>query len=89
MSATPGKVLVDGVATVGGERVFVLKFLQARNPEWVGQPFFAHFDRSATWFDDIRPAFGEERFFFEHEDEATAGTLSACRSAPAVRTTGA
>jgi KamA family protein len=71
MSATPGKVVVDGVATVGGERVFVLRFLQARNPEWVGQPFFAHFDRSVTWFDELRPAFGESRFFFEHED-ATA-----------------
>ena len=29
MSATPGKVLVDGITTVKGERVFVLKFLQA------------------------------------------------------------
>jgi len=70
MSATPGKVLVDGVTTVAGERVFVLKFLQARNPEWVGQPFFARFDRSVTWFDGLRPAFGESRFFFEHEDAA-------------------
>ncbi|HSN98358.1 MAG TPA: hypothetical protein VLS89_08670, partial [Candidatus Nanopelagicales bacterium] len=36
MSATPGKVLVDGVAQVGGERVFVLQLLQARDPSWVG-----------------------------------------------------
>src|SRR5262249_15020192 len=31
MSALPGKVAVDGVADVGGQPVFVLSFLQARN----------------------------------------------------------
>jgi KamA family protein len=65
MSATPGKVLVDGIAEVYGEKVFVLKFLQGRDPDWVGRPFFAKYDPTATWLDDLRPAFGEERFFFE------------------------
>ncbi len=65
MSATPGKVLVDGIAEVGGERVFVLKFHQAREPEWVSRIFFARYDRSATWLDDLEPAFGEREFFFE------------------------
>jgi len=64
MSATPGKILVDGVVTVHGERVFVLKFLQARNPEWVGRIFFAKFDPTATWLEDLEPAFGEDEFFF-------------------------
>jgi KamA family protein len=65
MSATPGKVLVDGVAEIGEEKVFVLKFLQARNPSWVGRTFFAQFDPRATWLDDLRPALGETEFFFE------------------------
>jgi KamA family protein len=65
MSATPGKVLVDGVARVGDERVFVLKFLRARDPAWVGRPFFARYDPAATWLDDLEPAFGEREFFFE------------------------
>ncbi len=65
MSATPGKVLVDGIAELGGERVFVLKFLQAREPDWVRRVFFARFDRSATWLDDLEPAFGEREFFYE------------------------
>ena len=65
MSATPGKVLIDGVATIHGEKVFVLKFLQARDPEWVGRPFFARYDEQATWLDDLMPAFGEREFFFE------------------------
>jgi hypothetical protein len=53
------------VAHVRGERVFVLRFIQARNPEWVQQPFFAKYDPQATWLDQLRPAFGEEKFFFE------------------------
>jgi KamA family protein len=65
MSATPGKVLVDGVATIKGEKVFVLKFLQGRDPEWVGRPFFARYDPEASWLSDLKPAFGESKFFFE------------------------
>ncbi len=67
MSATPGKVLVVGTASVHGEEVFVLKFIQARNPAWVGKTFFAKYDTAATWLDDLTPALGEERFFFEEE----------------------
>jgi L-lysine 2,3-aminomutase len=66
MSATPGKVQVDGVATINGKKVIVLKFLQGRNPEWVSKPFFAEYDENAIWLDDLKPAF-EEKFFFEDE----------------------
>ena len=60
MSATPGKVCVDGVANVAGQQVFVLHLIQARRPELVGRPFFARFDPSATWLSDLRPAFTEQ-----------------------------
>ncbi len=70
MSAAPGKVEVQGVAEVRGEKVFVLRFIQGRNPEWVQRPFFAAYDEEATWLDQLRPAFGEERFFWEAEFEA-------------------
>lgn len=69
MSATPGKVMVDGIAEIQGEKVFVLKFLQAREPAWVNKPFFAKFDARATWLDDLVPAFGESSFFFERKME--------------------
>ena len=65
MSATPGKVLVDGITDVRGEKVFVLKMLQGRDPEWVNQIFFAKYDPKATWLDDLQPAFGESEFFFD------------------------
>jgi KamA family protein len=64
MSATPGKVCVDGVAEVAGERVFVLHFIQCRDPELVNRPFFARYDPEAVWLTDLRPAFGD-RFPFE------------------------
>ncbi|KRB83797.1 KamA family radical SAM protein [Duganella sp. Root198D2] len=65
MSAFPGKVVIDGVAQVGGEKVFALQFLQARNADWVRKPFYAKYDPTATWFDQLRPAFGRDKFFFE------------------------
>jgi len=65
MSATPGKVRIDGIADIQGEKVFVLKFIQARDPEWVNRPFFARFDENASWMDHLEPAFGNEKFFFE------------------------
>ncbi|MBX3461933.1 MAG: lysine 2,3-aminomutase [Planctomycetes bacterium] len=65
MSATPGKVLVDGIAEVHGEKVFVLKFLQARDQTWVNRVFFARYDEQATWLDQLRPAFGEKEWWFQ------------------------
>jgi KamA family protein len=64
MSTAPGKVEVQGVARIHGEEVFVLRFIQARDPAWVQRPFFARYDHRAVWLDDLRP-WGEERFFFE------------------------
>ncbi|MCC7121511.1 MAG: lysine 2,3-aminomutase [Gammaproteobacteria bacterium] len=68
MSAAPGKVEIVGVPTIHGEQVIALRFLQARTPEWVMQPFFARYDADATWLDDLQPAFGARRFFFEHTE---------------------
>ncbi|MES9878459.1 MAG: lysine 2,3-aminomutase [Candidatus Sedimenticola sp. PURPLELP] len=70
MSAGPGKVEIQGVTEVAGEKVFVLRFIQARNPDWVQRPFFARYDEEATWLDGLKPAFGEEKFFFEEEYSA-------------------
>ena len=69
MSTGPGKVEVQGVAEVHGEKVFVLRFIQGRNPEWVQRPFFAKFDPYATWLDELKPAFNESKFFYQEEYE--------------------
>jgi hypothetical protein len=67
MSAFPGKVVIDGVVTINGEKLFALQFLQARNPDWVRRPFFARYDPDATWLDHLKPAFGRKKFFFEDD----------------------
>ena len=65
MSATPGKVCVDGVTEIGGEKVFVLHFIQARDPDLVGRPFFAKYDEKASWLFDLKPALGATHFPWE------------------------
>ena len=67
MSASPGKVQVQGITEINNEKVFLLRFLQGRNEAWTQQPFFAKFDENATWLDHLKPAFGADRFFFEEE----------------------
>ena len=72
MSATPGKVCVDGVVEVAGEKVFALHMIQARNPSIVGKPFFARFDPNAIWLSDLEPAFAS-RFPFDSSPEELPG----------------
>jgi L-lysine 2,3-aminomutase len=69
MSCTPGKVQILGVSEVMKKKVFVLRMLQGRNPDWVGKPFFAEYNKDAVWLDDLKPAFGEDKFFYEAELE--------------------
>jgi L-lysine 2,3-aminomutase len=72
MSATPGKVCVDGITEVAGVRVFVLRMIQARDPELVGTPFFARFDPAATWLTDLEPVF-TDRFPYEPAPDELPG----------------
>jgi L-lysine 2,3-aminomutase len=65
MSATPGKVEIQGITEIKGEKVFILRMLQSRNPEHSYQTFFAQYNEDAYWLDDLKPAFGENKFFFE------------------------
>jgi KamA family protein len=64
MSATPGKVLIQGITELVGERVLVLTLEQARDPAWVRKPFFAKFNPHATWLDQLVPAGSQRKFFF-------------------------
>ncbi len=67
MSALPGKVVIDGIAEIGQEKVFVLHFIQGRVPGWSNRPFFAQYDPDATWLSGLKPAFGAPAFFYEDE----------------------
>jgi KamA family protein len=69
MSCMMGKVRVSGVSQIAGKKVMALEALQGRNPDWIGRPFYAKYDEGATWIDDLVPAFGEKKFFYEDELE--------------------
>lgn len=70
MSTGPGKIQVLGVSDVADKKIITMRFLQGRNPDWVARPFFAQYDENATWLDELRPAFGEDKFFFQKEIES-------------------
>jgi len=69
MSALPGKIQVLGVSDISNHKVFTLRMIQGRNPDWTAKPFFAEYNEDAIWYTDLRPAFGEEKFFFRDELE--------------------
>lgn len=73
MSCTPGKIQVLGVSELppelGNRKIIALRFLQGRNADWVAKPFFAEYNDKATWLDELKPAFNQDRFFFEDELE--------------------
>jgi KamA family protein len=53
MSATPGKVVVDGVTDTLRGRFFQLRLVQAREPALVGRPFLARYSPTASWLDEL------------------------------------
>jgi len=55
-----GKIEVTGVEEILGHKVFVLRFLQCRDEDWIGRPFFAKYDPKAVWYDDLEPLPGME-----------------------------
>jgi KamA family protein len=70
MSTGPGKVEMQGISQIKGEKVFVLRFIQGRNPDWVQRPFFAKYDPEASWLDQLVPAFDDQKFFYQEEYDA-------------------
>jgi len=67
MSCLPGKMQILGVNEIKGEEVFTLRFIQGRGSDWVAKSFFAKYDDKAKWYTDLKPAFGEDQFFFQEE----------------------
>jgi len=54
MSATEGKVEVLGMIEQDKKALFLLQYLQARDPAFVRKPFLAAGARSAVWFDELQ-----------------------------------
>ncbi len=68
MSAMPGKVHVLVITELDCGKVFMLQYIQSRNPELARQPFFAKFDPEAVWFDQLKPATERDAEFFPPDE---------------------
>lgn len=53
-----GTLCVDWIAQAEGQKMFVLRYLQARDPRLAGEPFTAAYDPGADWPDQLQPAPG-------------------------------
>lgn len=67
MSCMPGKIQLLGVGEINNEKVMVLRMIQGRNSDWAAMPFFAQYNETSTWYTDLKPAFGKDKFYFTDE----------------------
>jgi len=66
MTTSAGKISILGTAMVAGERLFALKFTQARNMAWLDRVFLARYDARQNNVDLLEPH-GGGAFFFREE----------------------
>lgn len=66
MTSSAGKTSLLGTAEINGEKVFVLKFNEARNMEWMDNTFFAKYDEQENTIEKLKP-FGSDKYFYEEE----------------------
>ena len=66
MTSSAGKISMLGTAVVNGETVFVLKFNEARNMEWIDKVYLAKYDEKQNTIEKLRP-FDSNKHFFEDE----------------------
>jgi lysine 2,3-aminomutase len=74
MTSSAGKISVMGTAEVNGEKVFALKFTEARNMEWLDKVFLAKYDLKQHTVDLLQPMDTPE-FFFRDELHRIESTL--------------
>ena len=66
MTSSAGKVSLIGTAEVKGEKVFVLKFNEGRNMEWMDRVYLAKYDEEENTIEKLKP-FDTEKYFYEEE----------------------
>jgi hypothetical protein len=66
MTSSAGKISLLGTTVIDGEKVFVLKFNEGRNMDWMDTVYLAKFDPNENTIANLKPYKGEKHFF---EDE--------------------
>jgi len=66
MTSSSGKISLLGTTEINGEKVFVLKFNEARNMEWMDRVFLAKYDEKENTIEKLKP-YGAEQYFYHDE----------------------
>lgn len=66
MTSSAGKISLLGTTEINGEKVFVLKFNEGRNMDWMDTVYLAKFDPKENTIANLKPFRGDKHFF---EDE--------------------
>lgn len=66
MTSSAGKTSLMGTTEINGEKVFVLKFNEARNMKWMDTTYFAEYDEEENTIEKLRP-YKAEKYFYEDE----------------------
>ncbi len=66
MTSSAGKISLLGTAEINGEKIFALKFNEARNMEWMDKVILAKYDEEENTIANLKP-YGASRHFYEDE----------------------
>lgn len=74
MTSSSGKISLLGTTEIKGEKVFVLKFNEARNMEWMDRVFLAKYDEKENTIEKLKP-YDSDKYFYQDELEEIENTL--------------
>lgn len=63
-----------GTSIINGEKVFALKFNEARNMKWIDNVYFAKFDEQENTIENLEPH-AADKYFYEDELEEIESRL--------------
>ena len=66
MTSSAGKTSLLGTTEINGEKVFALKFNEARNMKWMDKVYFAKYDEKENTIEKLKP-YGGGKYFYEDE----------------------
>lgn len=66
MTSSAGKISMLGTVDLNGEKLFALKFNEARNMEWLDKVYLAKYDENENTIANLLP-YGAEHHFYEDE----------------------
>ncbi len=66
MTSSAGKISLMGTTEIKGEKLFVLKFNEGRNMNWLDRVYLAKFDENENTIANLKP-YPEDKHFFEEE----------------------